>query len=89
MATLFVRHNVADFGAWKKTYDAFDTERRSMGVTGDGVYQADGNANDVTVYHRFDSMEKAKSFASSARLREIMQQAGVRGTPEVWFTTKV
>ncbi len=40
MATLFVRHDVADFGAWKQAYDAFDAERKTMGVVGDGVYQA-------------------------------------------------
>jgi hypothetical protein len=27
MATLFVRHDVADFGVWKQAYDAFDAER--------------------------------------------------------------
>jgi hypothetical protein len=88
MATLFVRHDVADFGQWKRAYDAFDEERRSMGVTGHGVYQTDGNPNDVTVYHDFESMDAAKAFAGSERLREVMQQAGVQGEPIVWFTTK-
>ena len=88
MATLFVRHDVADFGQWKRAYDAFDEERRSMGVTGHGVYQTDGNPNDVTVYHDFESMDAAKAFAGSERLREVMQQAGVQGEPMVWFTTK-
>ncbi len=49
MATLFVRHDVADFDQWKKAYDDFDDERKSMGVTSHGVYQADGNPTDVTV----------------------------------------
>ena len=88
MATLFVRHTVKDFPAWKKVYDSFDAERKGMGVTGDGVYQADGNSTDVTVYHHFDSMESAKAFAASARLKEIMSEAGVTGEPTVWFTTK-
>jgi quinol monooxygenase YgiN len=59
-----------------------------MGVTGHGVYQTDGNPNDVTVYHDFESMDAAKAFAGSERLREVMQQAGVQGEPIVWFTTK-
>jgi quinol monooxygenase YgiN len=88
MATMFVRHDVADFGAWKKAYDDFDAERRSMGVTGHGVYQVEGNPNDLTIYHHFDSMEAAKAFASSPRLQEVMQAAGVRGTPTIWFTTQ-
>lgn len=89
MATMFVRHDVADFGAWMKAYDDFDADRRSMGVTGHGVYQADGNPNDVTVYHHFDSMEAAKAFAASPRLKEAMQAAGVQGDPTIWFTTPV
>ncbi len=89
MATLFVRHNVADFETWKKAYDAFDAERLSMGVTGHSVYQADGDPCDITVYHHFDSMQKAKAFVESPRVREVMQQAGVRGTPDAWFTNRV
>lgn len=89
MATLFVRHNVSDFGQWKRAYDEFDAERNSLGVTGDGVYQADGNPNDVTVYHEFSTMEAAKGFASSPRLKEVMQAAGVQGEPTIWFANRV
>ncbi len=89
MATLFVRHNVNDFGQWKQAYDAFDAERQSMGVTGHGVYQADGNPNDVTIYHEFNSMDAAKAFADNPRLREVMQSGGVQGAPNVWFANRV
>ena len=88
MATLFVRHKVEDFGMWKKAYDAFDKERKTMGVTGHGVYQLEGNPNDVTVFHKFDNMNTAKDFASSDRLKEIMKGAGVIGKPDMWFTVE-
>ncbi|MDH3283726.1 MAG: cyclase [Acidobacteriota bacterium] len=89
MATLFVRHKVKELGAWKAAYDAFDSERQSFGVTGHGAYQADGDPNDVTVYHHFESMDAAKSFAGSDRLKEIMKGAGVAGTPDIWFGNRV
>ena len=89
MATIFVRHRVRDFDHWKKAYDAFDEERRGMGVTGAGVYQADDNPRDVTVYHHFDTMERARAFAQSDRLREVMVEAGVDGDPAIWFTNKI
>jgi hypothetical protein len=89
MATIFVRHMVKDFDAWKAAYDEFESDRRAMGVTGHGVYQADGNRNDVTVYHHFENMEAAKEFAGSARLKETMEKAGVDGTPDMWLTTQV
>jgi len=88
MARLFVRHEVADFTTWKRAYDDFDQERRGLGVVGDGVYQADDNPNHVTAYHDFDSMDAAKAFASSNRLREVMVNAGVVGVPDIWFATK-
>ena len=89
MATLFVRHKVKEFDTWKAAYNAFDAERKTMGVTGHGAYQADGNPNDVTVYHHFDTMNAAKAIADSARLKEVMESAGVTGAPDIWFTNAV
>jgi len=88
MAVLFVRHKVKDYGAWKTAYDAFDAERKTMGVKAHGVFQAEDNPNDVTVYHEFASMEDAKTFTGSARLKEVMKSAGVEGAPDMWFTKK-
>jgi hypothetical protein len=84
---MFVRHSVTDFTIWKAAYDAFDEERRGMGVKGDAVFQAVDNANDVTAWHDFESHEAARAFAGSPRLREVMQGAGVAGAPSIWFTS--
>jgi quinol monooxygenase YgiN len=88
MAVLFVRHKVKDFGSWKAAYDEFDAERKTMGVTGHGVFQAEDNPNEVTIYHEFADVDAAKSFVGSARLKEVMESAGVEGAPEMWFTNK-
>ncbi len=88
MATMFVRHQVADYAKWRRAYDAFDVERKGMGVTSHGVYRTDGSPNNVTIYHEFSSMESAKGFAENPRLKEVMQSAGVQGAPDIWFTNK-
>jgi quinol monooxygenase YgiN len=88
MATLFVRHTVSDYGAWRKVYDETQSWAKTMGVTSAGVYQLDGNPNDITVYHEFASMEAAKAFAGSDQLKEAMGKAGVVGTPDIWFTNR-
>lgn len=88
MATLFVRHTVADFAAWKKVYDGLDPVRKAMGVTAQGAYQQDGNANDITVFHDFATMDSAKAFAASHELKSAMQEAGVQGPPTIWFANK-
>ena len=86
MIRLFVRHPVADFAQWKQAYDDFDEERSGMGVTGHAVFQAVDDANDVTLWHDFESMESARAFMESARLKEVMEGAGVAGEPKIWFT---
>jgi hypothetical protein len=88
MTTLFVRHTVEDFDAWKAAYDAFDAERRTMGVTGQGAYRVVDSPGEVTVYHEFDSLDAARSFVASARLQEVMESAGVTGSPQIWFAEK-
>jgi hypothetical protein len=40
----------------------------------------------VTVFHDFSTVDEARAFAGSARLREAMSEAGVVGDPEIWFT---
>ncbi len=87
MVRLFVRHTVADYEAWRRAYDDFDAVRRPMGVTDDAVFQAIDNPNEVTVWHDFTSAEAARAFASSEELKDVMQQAGVQGRPQVWFVT--
>ena len=87
MVRLFVRHNVADYAAWRKVYDEFDQERGPMGVKDDAVFQSVENPNDVTVWHEFDTAEAAHAFASSDALRDAMVRARVQGEPQIWFVT--
>jgi hypothetical protein len=88
MVRLFVRHPVSNYATWREHYDAFDPERRGMGVAADAVYRSVDDPNDVTAWHDFATVEEAKSFASSPRLREVMSEAGVAGEPMLWFVTE-
>ena len=85
---LFVRHDVADFGVWKKGYDSYADTQKKMGVFNKAVYQSASNPNDVTVIHDFHSLEQAKAFVASADLKAHMEQLGVKGTPQMWFTSE-
>jgi hypothetical protein len=88
MVRLFVRHNVADYDAWRKVYDEFDEDRRSMGVTDDAVFGSVDEPNDVTVWHDFAGADEARAFVSSEALRAAMGRAGVQGEPQIWFVTE-
>ena len=67
---MFVRHEVADYATWKKSYDAFHATQKKKGVVAQAVYQSVDNPNDVTVTHVFHSLDQAKAFAASPELKE-------------------
>jgi hypothetical protein len=85
MIRLFVRHNVADYDAWRKVYDEVDEERRRMGVIGDAVFQSIDDPNDVTLWHDFETPDSARSFASSDALQAAIERSGILGEPQVWL----
>jgi hypothetical protein len=89
MTTMFVRHKVSDYTAWRKGYDAFAPVQKAHSVQAAAVYQAADNPNDVTVTHDFPTLAAAQAFANSDELKKAMQGAGVVGAPTIWFTKKV
>lgn len=84
MVRMFARHQVADYDAWRKVYDAF--ERESLGVRQHAVYRSVDDPNDVTVWHDFDDRATAASFVGSDELKSAMQRAGVVSEPNIWIT---
>lgn len=89
MTTLFVRHTVTDYAAWRRIFDSFAATQKALGVTDKAVYQAADNANDITVTHDFATLESAKAFAGSPELKAAMNDAGVTSAPTIWFATRV
>lgn len=89
MTTMFVRHTVGDYKAWRKVYDEVASFQKANGVTAHAVYQAADNPNDITVTHEFASIEAAEAFVGSEELKKIMQRAGVVGAPTIWFANKI
>jgi opacity protein-like surface antigen len=85
---MFIRHDVTDYTTWKKVYDGFRATQKKMGVFAQAVYQSVDNPNDVTVTHDFHSLGQAKAFAASPELKSAMAEAGVKGAPQIWYTTK-
>jgi len=72
-----VRHQVADFDAWKTVYDGFAPVQAEHGVHAHQVLRSIENPNDVVVTHTFDSREAADAFFATPELKEAMSEAGV------------
>ena len=60
----------------------------TSGEAGQPVYRSVDNPNDVTVTHAFRTVDKARAFAASAELKAAMDKAGVKGSPQIWYTTR-
>jgi hypothetical protein len=85
MVRIFVKHKVQDYTTWRKGYDAFEPTRIKLGARGHAVYCDVDDINEVTVWHDFNNLESAKTFANSSELKAAMMDAGVIGVPMVWF----
>ena len=88
MVRMFVRHTVADFGAWKPHYDGFEAMRQQLGVRGAALFRGMTDPNEVTAWHDFDSLEAAQAFAAAPELAAAMQEAGVTSEPQIWFVDR-
>ena len=49
------------------------------------VYRGADDPADITVSHDFENIRKARAFAASPRLKEVMKGAGVASVPSIWF----
>ena len=87
-ATLFVRHQVNDYAAWRAVYETVEPLRQEYGCTDAEVHVAPSDHNDVFIIHRFPTTEQAAGFARSDGLREAMGRAGVAGPPRIEITTE-
>ncbi len=89
MASMFIRHRVADFAKWKQAFDEHETSRRQSGFTAHSLHREADDPNVVIIAFRVTDINRAKEFATSDDLRSTMERAGVQGPPEIWFAEDV
>lgn len=82
-ATIAVRHQVADYAAWRVVYDELEGLRQQHNCTAKTVSHAPNDANDVFITHSFPSVAQAEAFASDPALKAGMARAGVSGAPRI------
>jgi hypothetical protein len=85
MDYLLVHHRVKDFDKWKVAYDAHSGERQKAELKELQLLHTKGDENDVTLLFEAKNPQKAKAFAESDNLKQIMKDAGVQGAPELSF----
>lgn len=88
-AAALVTHRVADFDAWRPVFDDHEPQRRAAGILGHRLNRAENDPNLVSIYLAISDLEAAREFASSADLKEKMEEAGVVSPPEITWMTPV
>jgi hypothetical protein len=87
MAYVLVRSKVQDFAKWKVSYNGHVAERKAAGLTERHVFRNADHPNEVILLFEASDLDKARAFASSADLRQRMQEAGVVDKPDIYFLT--
>ncbi len=84
MATIFVRHRVADFGVWKPLFDDDHARRADSGIKSAEVFRLDGDENMVLIAFETDDPSGFAKMMTEPDLAAAMKEAGVTSKPEAW-----
>jgi hypothetical protein len=88
MAFMLVRSKVRDFDTWKPAYDAHQAVRRDAGLTEKYLLRSADDANEIVILFEVEDLNRARTFAASADLRERMQESGVVDKPDIYFLNR-
>lgn len=83
MAHVLAHLKVKDFASWKAVFEGNSEMRATAGSKGGTVFQNPDDTNEVIILLEWDDLDRARSFAGSAQLKEAMEQAGVVSEPHI------
>ncbi len=85
MSYILVRHQVSDYAKWRTVFDEHESTRKAAGSKAGHVLRSANNPNELSILLEWDSHERARQFAESDDLRNIMESAGVVGRPDIYY----
>ena len=85
MPHVLIIHEVADYPAWKKVFDAAAGIRKEAGECSYQVLKYETDANKIVHFSAWTSIAAAKAFFESPRLVKIRQEAGVKAPEFIYL----
>lgn len=85
MAHVLITHGVADFDKWQAAFNEVRAMRDEAGEKSAQVFRDAGEPNTITALFEWDSLDNAREYVGSARLKTAMQAAGVTSAPQITF----
>lgn len=89
MVYILIEHAVEDYETWKPYFEDHDDTREEYGQTGYRLFRGAEDQNDLSILFEWDSMENAQAFLEESDVRDLMEEAGVVGEPEITFLDEV
>jgi quinol monooxygenase YgiN len=86
MTKMFIRHQVADFAAWKPLFDEHEAARKKFGCTKSDVFTNQQNPNEILAVTEWNSKGQAEDFLQNSGIKTVMEKAGVITAPEITFS---
>lgn len=85
MQYVLIIHEVADYTAWKKIFDAAAGIRRIAGERSYQVLKYQSDPNRIVHFSAWTSIDDAKRFFESPELIRIRSEAGVRAPEFIYL----
>lgn len=85
MPSLLIRHKVTDFDTWRRAFDEDAGTRRANGSISCRVFRNNAETNEVWILLEWDNLMRARLFAKSDDLIDVLVRAGVTDLPDYWF----
>jgi quinol monooxygenase YgiN len=85
MQHVLIIHEVADYPAWKKVFDAAAGIRKEAGERSYQVLKYETDANKLVHFSAWTSIAAARSFFESPRLVKTRQEAGVKAPEFIYL----
>ena len=85
MQYVLIIHEVADYPAWKKVFDAAAGIRRDAGERSYQILKYETDANKIVHFSAWTSIADAKAFFESPKLVKIRREAGVKAPEFIYL----
>jgi quinol monooxygenase YgiN len=82
---MLVTHSVDDFDKWKAVFDEVKPMRDEAGELSVALFRDASEPDTITALFEWDSLDNAREYAGSDRLKAAMQKAGVSVPPTISF----
>ncbi len=85
MPTVFVRHKVRDYDAWRPKYDGDIGRRQEAGLRDLGLFRDAEDPNMILMMWETDNLDGFNAMLGSPDLKAVMEDAGVISEPKAWI----